>query len=93
MRRVLRFLKWKAEWWTARATECVGDDRVSAGKKAYAVKQASILSATRGVYKSSWTGPVKIGKEGNSGKDRTLPDGIIQLEEQVYEAAPIGPER
>lgn len=90
MRRVLRFLKWKSEWWKARAGECRGDSRVSAGKKAYAAKQASILLAKRRAYESAWTGDVKVGQEGNSGKDRTLPDGVIQLEEQVYESVPIG---
>lgn len=85
MRRVLRFLTSRSDWWLKKASE-YGEGRVGQGKKAYAMKQASIASEIRANCLKGWTGPVKVGRDLKAREDKMLPEGAIVLEEQEYES-------
>ena len=53
--RVLRFLGWHADWWTAKANARVVDDPTLAdGLRAYAERQASIRHALKQRFQHVW---------------------------------------
>lgn len=58
MRRVLRFLDWKVQWWHERAKwiECT-DDAVSEGLQAYALRQADFLLHLLLSFTKTWEQP------------------------------------
>jgi hypothetical protein len=59
MRRVRRFLEWKANWWQSRSDGWDGlDVSIAAGIKAYASRQASIQRALLMEFTRLWDGPL-----------------------------------
>jgi len=62
MRRVLRFLEWKAEWWADK----VGGDSdmptsgVSAGMRAYALQQADLQTSLKKHFIRLWESPLAL---------------------------------
>lgn len=55
MRRVLRFLSWRADWWLERVTDWDGvDPEVADGLNAYAARQAETYRSISGHFSQKW---------------------------------------
>ncbi|SJL15739.1 uncharacterized protein ARMOST_19244 [Armillaria ostoyae] len=61
MRRVLKFLAWKADWWEARrvAREVAGNDRLAEGLFAYAHEQANLQCQLKDKFEVLWKMPLE----------------------------------
>jgi hypothetical protein len=59
MRRCIRYLDWKAEWWIARAVDEDLNSPIGLACAAYAQKQASIIKARATHWRTRWTNPVR----------------------------------
>lgn len=59
MRRVLKYLEWKAEWWDGKAdARSDGGHALTEGIKAYAVKQATLQQTLAASFKHLWKTPL-----------------------------------
>jgi hypothetical protein len=55
MGRTLRFLKWKSDWWLSLDSDMTRDSsRAREGRKAYAAKQAFLLTALSTKFEGIW---------------------------------------
>jgi hypothetical protein len=65
MRRVLRFLEWRAEWWESRLTKWEGlDTAVVDGLSAYALRQAALHKSISTAFMGKWdTTAVKAARD------------------------------
>jgi hypothetical protein len=81
MRRVLRFLIWRAEWWDARADlRLEVDAAMRGGLRGYAAKQARLCRRLRDHFYKEWDKPVVTGSEAFG-----TADGVADLEEGELE--------
>lgn len=78
MRRVLRFLQWRSEWWRLRVTAWEGlDPLVAEGLRAYGFRQAALHDQIAAVFQGHWsTEGVKIAREAAE-HDLDLGDSFI----------------
>jgi hypothetical protein len=54
MRRSLVFIRWKGQHWSELAAQSIGDDDLSEGKRAYALKHASAYDALHNKWAMKW---------------------------------------
>ncbi|KAJ7123795.1 hypothetical protein C8R43DRAFT_1135846 [Mycena crocata] len=65
MRRVLRYLTWQAKWWRERvASRTDTDEAISAGLRAYALKQAAWHERLKSFWRTKWDIRARTAAEG-----------------------------
>lgn len=84
MRRVRRFLEWKAAWWQARAGGWRGLEAATAeGIKAYALRQMSFQQALSMNFTQLWTEPLKLSEGDGDGMDSVSGDQALNMISEV----------
>ena len=72
MRRVLAFLAWKGDWWSAQGSRRTCKDKgLAEGLSAYASKQAAVQRSLFNRFRRVWEGPL-------TDKDKGLPYDVPQ---------------
>lgn len=79
MRRTLRFLQWRSEWWRARETSWEGlHPETAEGLRAYALRQAHLHDAIARKFKDYWDREgVELAKEAAEEDMIELGDSIL----------------
>ena len=70
MRRILRFLTWRADWWEGQVgRRCLPDGPELEGETAYAMRQAAVQSGLHRSFALKWETLPELIRKGRAGED------------------------